>query len=59
MFVVLIPDLTLLLTADDGHDSSITLASKWAINFLTPLLKNPNFNANKTLIVLSESILRD
>ena len=52
-------DLTVLLTADDGHDSSITVASKWAINFLTPLLKNPNFNANKTLIILSEFSLQN
>ncbi|KJA20583.1 hypothetical protein HYPSUDRAFT_56025 [Hypholoma sublateritium FD-334 SS-4] len=47
-WIFITPNMT-----DDGHDSSITVASKWAINFLTPLLKNPNFNANKTLIVLT------
>ncbi|KAF8965802.1 acid phosphatase [Flammula alnicola] len=38
---------------NDGHDTNVTFASKWAIGFLTPLLKNPNFNGEKTLIVLT------
>ncbi|KAF8181314.1 acid phosphatase [Pholiota molesta] len=38
---------------NDGHDTSVTTAGKWAFNFLAPLLKNPNFNAAKTLIVLT------
>nr|BAD00139.1 acid phosphatase [Pholiota nameko]BAD00140.1 acid phosphatase [Pholiota nameko] len=38
---------------NDGHDTNVATASTWAINFLTPLLKNPNFNAAKTLIVLT------
>ncbi|KAF9478835.1 acid phosphatase [Pholiota conissans] len=38
---------------NDGHDTNVATASKWATNFLTPLLSNPNFNAAKTLIVLT------
>ncbi|PSS05183.1 phosphoesterase family-domain-containing protein, partial [Coniella lustricola] len=38
---------------DDGHDSSITVAGQWAYDFLTPLLENPNFNMNETLIILT------
>lgn len=40
--------------ADDGHDTNVTFASSWARGFLEPLLKNPNFNGPKTLILLSE-----
>jgi len=42
--------------ANDGHDTNVTFASKWAIDFLTPLLKNPHFNGPKTLIILSTLI---
>ncbi|KAF9558059.1 acid phosphatase [Agrocybe pediades] len=38
---------------NDGHDTNVTFASKWANGFLTPLLKNPNFNGPRTLIVLT------
>ncbi|KAH8666835.1 phosphoesterase family-domain-containing protein [Xylariales sp. PMI_506] len=38
---------------DDGHDSSVTVAGAWARNFLTPLLENPNFNTDRTLIILT------
>ncbi|KAG5353086.1 hypothetical protein C0989_010468 [Termitomyces sp. Mn162] len=38
---------------NDGHDTSITTAGSWSRNFLTPLLSNPNFNDNKTLILLT------
>jgi acid phosphatase len=47
-WVFITPNMT-----DDGHDSNIATASKFAVNFLTPLLKNPNFNGPKTLIVLT------
>lgn len=40
-------------SANDGHDTNVTFASKFAIDFLTPLLKNPHFNGPKTLISLS------
>lgn len=39
--------------ADDGHDSSLTVAGQWARDFLDPLLANDDFNINKTLIVLT------
>ena len=47
----------LTLIADDGHDSSVTVAGEWARDFLTPLLSNDNFMQN-TLVLLSKSNLR-
>ncbi|GAW13822.1 hypothetical protein ANO14919_032120 [Xylariales sp. No.14919] len=48
---------------NDGHDSSVTVAGKWARNFLDPLLSNANFNKDRTLIILtfdeSESYLKE
>ncbi|KAK0614916.1 phosphoesterase family-domain-containing protein [Bombardia bombarda] len=38
---------------NDGHDTSITVSGKWSRNFLTPLLSNPKFNIDRTLIVLT------
>lgn len=38
---------------NDGHDSSISVAGKWARNFLTPLLSNTAFNAPRTLVHLT------
>ncbi|KAF9484266.1 acid phosphatase [Pholiota conissans] len=38
---------------NDGHDTNITFASTWARGFLEPLLKNPHFNGEKTLILLT------
>jgi Phosphoesterase family len=38
---------------DDGHDTTINYAANWTRNFLTPLLTNPNFNNNRTLIVIT------
>jgi acid phosphatase len=38
---------------NDGHDTNVTFASKFARGFLEPLLNNPNFNGKKTLIVLT------
>ncbi|KAI0442720.1 phosphoesterase family-domain-containing protein [Xylaria telfairii] len=38
---------------NDGHDTSVTVAGKWARNFLDPLLSNKNFNQDRTLIVLT------
>ena len=40
-------------TANDGHDSSITVAGQFANSFLTPLLANSNFNSARTLVFLS------
>jgi hypothetical protein len=40
-------------TANDGHDTSVTTAGKWARNWLTPLLSNSNFNTARTLIILT------
>ena len=45
--------LSTIHVANDGHDSSITVAGEFANSFLTPLLANPNFNSAKTLIFLS------
>ncbi len=36
-------DLTVLLTADDGHDSSITVASKWGDKFSYSTIEGPEF----------------
>lgn len=47
------PLLMLTISADDGHDSSVTTAGKWARSFLTPLLSNTNFMQN-TLVLLSK-----
>ncbi|PPQ65158.1 hypothetical protein CVT24_011021 [Panaeolus cyanescens] len=38
---------------NDGHDSNVTVAGTFSKNFLTPLLKDPHFNAPKTLILLT------
>ncbi|KAK3321280.1 phosphoesterase family-domain-containing protein [Cercophora scortea] len=38
---------------NDAHDSSISVAGKWARNWLTPLLANTNFNKARTLVVLT------
>ncbi|KDR66417.1 hypothetical protein GALMADRAFT_232479 [Galerina marginata CBS 339.88] len=38
---------------NDGHDTNITFAGKWSRGFLEPLLKNPNFNSPRTLILLT------
>ncbi|KAF8812750.1 acid phosphatase [Phlegmacium glaucopus] len=38
---------------NDGHDTNVTFAATFAINFLTPLLKNPNFNSERTLVLLT------
>lgn len=40
---------------DDGHDSSVTVAGKWARDFLTPLLNNENF-LKDTLVLLSKCL---
>lgn len=37
---------------DDGHDTSVAIAGRWAKNFLTPLLTNKNFT-NNTLVLLT------
>lgn len=38
--------------ANDGHDTSVTVAGAWARSFLTPLLSNANF-LKKTLVLLT------
>ncbi|KAH8901738.1 phosphoesterase-domain-containing protein [Thozetella sp. PMI_491] len=38
---------------NDGHDTSVTVAGKWASSWLTPLLSNSNFNNGRTLIILT------
>ncbi|KAI0428440.1 phosphoesterase family-domain-containing protein [Xylaria sp. FL1042] len=38
---------------NDGHDSSVTVAGKWARNFIDPLLSNSQFNKDRTLIILT------
>ncbi|KAK8053320.1 phosphoesterase-domain-containing protein [Apiospora saccharicola] len=37
----------------DGHDTSVTTAGLWMRSFLTPLLADPKFNTNRTLVVVS------
>jgi phospholipase C len=38
---------------NDGHDSSVTVAGRWARSWLTPLLSNSNFNGGRTLVILT------
>ncbi|KAM7186341.1 Phosphoesterase family domain containing protein [Rhypophila sp. PSN 637] len=38
---------------NDGHDTSLSFAGNWARNWLTPLLANPKFNINRTLVILT------
>ncbi|KAF9035792.1 acid phosphatase [Panaeolus papilionaceus] len=38
---------------NDGHDTNVTFAGTFSENFLTPLLKDPHFNAPRTLILLT------
>ncbi|KAF8071635.1 acid phosphatase [Lyophyllum atratum] len=38
---------------NDGHDTNITFTGAWARGFIEPLLKNPNFNTEKTLVILT------
>jgi len=47
-WVFITPNLT-----NDGHDTNVTFAGTFTKNFLTPLLTNPNFNNNRTLIFLT------
>jgi hypothetical protein len=42
----------LIFLANDGHDTSVTTAGKWARSFLTPLLSNSHF-MKRTLVLLS------
>lgn len=37
---------------NDGHDTNVAFAGKWARNFLTPLLTDPKFMKN-TLVMLT------
>jgi hypothetical protein len=43
----------LIYAANDGHDTSATIAASWARSFPTPLLSNSNF-MQKTLVLLSK-----
>jgi len=38
---------------NDAHDTNITFAGTFVNRFLPPLLKNPNFNTDRTLILLT------
>jgi len=38
---------------DDGHDTNVDFAGDWLQFWLVPLLSNPQFNNNRTLIVLT------
>ncbi|KAJ9102325.1 hypothetical protein QFC21_002725 [Naganishia friedmannii] len=38
---------------NDGHDTDITFVSDWLEYFLVPLLDNPNFDDNETLVLLT------
>lgn len=48
-----VPNTNTGVTANNAHDSSISVAGAWPRSFLTPLLANPNFNINRTLVVLT------
>lgn len=38
---------------NDGHNSDVGVAGQWATGFLQPLLQNPNFNNNRTLVLIT------
>lgn len=38
---------------NDAHDTSVGYAASWLTYWLLPLLNDPNFNTNKTLILLT------
>lgn len=38
---------------DDAHDTTIDFTSDWLNFWLIPLLQNPKFNDNSTLILLT------
>lgn len=38
---------------NDGHDTGLSYGAKWARNWITPLLDNPKFNTDRTLIILT------
>ena len=38
---------------NNGHDTSVTVAGRWARSFITRLLANSNFNIPKTLVMLT------
>lgn len=38
---------------NDAHDTDVNYVSEWLEYWLVPLLQNPNFNGNKTLIQLT------
>ncbi|KAJ9125703.1 hypothetical protein QFC24_002487 [Naganishia onofrii] len=38
---------------NDAHDTNVTFVSAWLEYFLVPLLENPKFNDNETLILLT------
>ena len=46
-------------TFSDGHDTDVNYQAQWLSYWLVPLLKNPNFNTEKTLILLSFDELVD
>ena len=37
----------------DGHDTDVNYQAQWLSYWLVPLLKDPNFNTEKTLILLT------
>ncbi|GJJ11145.1 hypothetical protein Clacol_005376 [Clathrus columnatus] len=47
-FVYITPNID-----NDAHDTTIEFAAQWLQFFLIPLLKNPNFNDDKTLVVVT------
>ncbi|GLB44907.1 putative phosphoesterase family protein [Lyophyllum shimeji] len=47
-WIFITPNMT-----NDGHDTNVTFTGKWAKDFIEPLLQNPNFNDDRTLVVLT------
>jgi hypothetical protein len=38
---------------NDGHDTTIDYAANWTISVIGPLLQNPTFNTNRTLLMIT------
>jgi hypothetical protein len=43
----------LIKLCSDAHDTNVAYTASWLTYWLLPLLNDPNFNTNKTLILLT------
>lgn len=48
-----VPRTHLPTPVNDAHDTNVDFTSDWLTSFLVPLLANPSFNDNRTVILLT------